>query len=121
MRPEQRVETFPDGIVEVYTQTNRTLGDKKARLRYEKQTVGIRRYYEAQASAAGSTVDRVIKVPHTNLVAQNDIAVMTTEDNKQYRIIRIQEKFERGVDLWELQNVQVKIRSAESESSQVQD
>ena len=121
MRPSQQVETFPDGIVEVYAQANRTLGEKKAKLRFEKQTVGIRRYYESQASVSGSTIDRVIKVPHTNKVDRNDIAIVTTEDNKQYRIIRIQEKFERGVDLWELQNVQVKIRSAESESSQVQD
>lgn len=121
MRPEQKVETFPDGIVEVYAQEKRTLGDLKAKLRYEKQTVGIRRYYEAQASVAGSSVDRVIKVPHTGKVSRNDIAIMATEDNEQYRIIRIQEKFERGVDLWELQNVQVKIRSAESEPSQVQD
>ena len=112
MRPNQQVETFPDGIVEVYEETNRTIGSKpKLKLRFEKYTVGVRRYYDSHTSAAGNRIDRVIKVPHTNLVNRMDIAIVTSEDNKQYRIQRIQEKFEKNVDLWELQTVQVKIRS----------
>ena len=120
MHPSQQVETFPDGIVEIYTETNRTIGEKKATLRFERQSVGVKRYYESQVSVAGNRIDRVIKVPHTKLAARNDIAVMVTEDNAQYSIIRIQEKPERNVDLWELQNVQVKFRSAENESDPVQ-
>ena len=119
MRPTQKTETFPDGIVEVYPVTNRTLGEKKATLRYEKQSVGVVRYYQAQV--ASNKIDRVIKVPHTNLVNRMDIAVMKTEDNRQYRIKRIQEKPERGVDLWELESEQIQIRSqTTSENVQVQ-
>jgi hypothetical protein len=40
-----------------------------------------------------------------------DIAVVRTADNRQYWILRIQEKPERGVDLWELQSVQVAMES----------
>lgn len=111
MRPNQPVETFPDGIVEVHTETNRTIGDSViAKLRFEEQSVGVRRYYESQSSAEGNRIDRVIKVPHTKLVNRMNIAIMITEDERQYRIVRIQEKPERNVDLWELQSVQIKYR-----------
>jgi hypothetical protein len=36
---------------------------------------------------------------------------MATEDNRQYRIQRIQEKPERGVDLWELESIQVALKA----------
>lgn len=114
MRPEQKVETFPDGSVDVYEENGRRLGTRKLSLRYEKQSVGISRYYKAQESVAGSRIDRVIKVPHTEKVNRMDIAVMRTEDLRQYRIIRIQEKPERGVDLWELQAVQAAMARNES-------
>lgn len=110
MRPCQQVETFPDGVVEVYEETNRKLGELKATLRFEEQSVGINRYYQAQASVSSNRIDRVIKVPHTKLVDRLNIALVKTEDDKQYRIQRIQEKPERGVDLWELQSVAVAIR-----------
>jgi SPP1 family predicted phage head-tail adaptor len=110
MRPCQQVETFPDGVVEVYEETNRKLGKLKATLRFEEQSVGINRYYQAQASVSSNRIDRVIKVPHTKLVDRLNIAFVKTEDDKQYRIQRIQEKPERGVDLWELQSVAVAIR-----------
>lgn len=111
MRPNQPVETFPDGIVEVHTEANRTIGDFViAKLRFEEQSVGVRRYYESQSSAEGNRIDRVIKVPHTKLVNRMNIAIMITEDERQYRIVRIQEKPERNVDLWELQSVQIKYR-----------
>lgn len=109
MRPAQKVETFPDGIVDVYAEAGRTIGELRASLRFEAQTVGVTRYYQAQA-VSSNRIDRVIKVPHTNLVNRMDIAVMRTEDGRQYRIMRIQEKPERGVDLWELQSVQIMIR-----------
>lgn len=111
MRPAQKTETFPDGIVEIYAESGRKLGELKARLRYEKQSVGVVRFYQAQESVAGNRIDRVIKVPHTALVDRLDIAVMATEDNRQYRIQRIQEKPERGVDLWELESVQVALKA----------
>ena len=107
MRPNQPLETFPDGVVDVYAQENRKLGAKKATLRFEEQSVGVRRFYEAGALAS-NRIDKLIKVPHTLLVDRLDIVVFRS-DNRQYRIDRIQEKPERGVDLWELQSVQVAI------------
>ena len=112
MRPNQKVETFPDGIVDVYAPgSGRRVGEKKGSLRFERQSVGIIRFYQSNESVAGSRTDRVIKVPHTRLAARLDIACVRTEDGKQYRINRIQEKPERGVDLWELQSVQVQIET----------
>lgn len=110
MRPSQKVETFPDGIVEVYTEANRTIGELRARLRFEEQSVGVTRYYQAQSAVATNRIDRVIKVPHTNLVDRMNIVLVKSEDDRQYRIQRIQEKPERGVDLWELQAVTVSIK-----------
>jgi hypothetical protein len=112
MRPNQKVETFPDGIVDVYAEGDgRELGELKGSFRFEQQTVGVTRYYQAQLSVSSSRIDRVIKVPHNNVADRMDIAVVRTADNRQYWILRIQEKPERGVDLWELQSVQVAMES----------
>ena len=111
MRPLQKPETFPDGIVEVYAEAGRKLGELKIRLRYERQSVGVFRFYQYAESVAGNRIDRVIKVPHTATVNRLDVAVMATEDNRQYRIQRIQEKPERGVDLWELESIQVALKA----------
>lgn len=111
MRPLQKPETFPDGIVEVYAEAGRKLGELKIRLRYERQSVGVFRFYQSTESVAGNRIDRVIKVPHTATVNRLDVAVMATEDNRQYRIQRIQEKPERGVDLWELESIQVALKA----------
>lgn len=110
MRPSQKVETFPDGVVEVYAEDKRALGALLVTLRFEEQSVGINRYYQAQASISSNRIDRVIKVPHTNKVDRMNIVLVKTEDDRQYRIQRIQEKPERGVDLWELQSIQVTIK-----------
>ncbi|MBQ6318201.1 MAG: hypothetical protein IJI23_00225 [Lachnospiraceae bacterium] len=112
MRPSQKVEVFPDGIVDIYEEDDgRRLGRKKGALRFEKQTVGVTRYYQAQVSVSSNRIDRVIKVPHNNIADRMDIAVVRTEDNRQYRILRIQEKTERGVDFWELESVQVTLKA----------
>ena len=66
MRPSQQVETFPDGVVEVYEEANRTIGALRVRLRFEELSVGVNRYYQAQTSVATNRIDRVIKVPRTN-------------------------------------------------------
>lgn len=115
MRPNQKVETFPDGIVDVYAEGNkRDLGDYKASFRFERQSVGVTRFYQAQLSVSSNQIDRMIKVPHNNIVDRMDIAVLRTEDDRQYWIKRIQEKPERGVDLWELQAVQIAMRNGGS-------
>ena len=44
MRPTQKVETYPDGILDVYARGDgRTTGDKLATLRFENKTIGIQR------------------------------------------------------------------------------
>lgn len=109
MRPRQKVEIFPDGVVKFYQPAEgRKVGLLKGVLHFEEQSVGVNRYYQAQASVSTDRIDRVIKVPHTDQASAQDIAVILT-DGRQYRIKRIQTKPERGVDLWELQTVQVVI------------
>lgn len=105
MRPGQKVETFPDGCVKIYAAADgRKVGDFKLKLNYEQQSVGVNRYYQAQTSVKSVKVDRLIKVPHTKIVSEMDIAIINSD---QYRIARIQQKPERSVDLLELQSVQV--------------
>lgn len=112
MRPSQKVETFPDGIVDIYEEgEGRQLGKLKGSLRFEKQSVGVTRFYQAQVSVSSNRIDRVIKVPHNNIADRMDIAIARTEDSRQYRILRIQEKPDRGVDLWELESVQVTLKT----------
>lgn len=110
MRPGQKVETYPDGTLEVYKDAGRSLGDLVVALRFEEQSVGVNRFYQSQMSVSSNRIDRLVKVPHTGKVNRMDIVLVKTEDNRQYRIQRIQEKPERGVDLWELESVQVAIR-----------
>lgn len=108
---EQKVEAFPDGKVDIFEPgKGRTVGAKKISLRYEEQSVGVRRFYEAGA-LNGNRIDRMIKVPHNKLVNRLDIAVAI--DGRQYRIERIQEKPERGVDLYELQSIQITLSGSE--------
>lgn len=111
MRPSQQIEEYPDGIVDIYAEDGRKLGRLKATFRFEEKSVGIKRYYSAQTSVASNRIDRVIKVPHTKgLVDRLDIAVVRSAGGSgQYRIMRIQVKPERGVELWELQSVQIAI------------
>ena len=52
-------------------------------------------------------IDRMVKVPKNKIIERSDIALIAGE---QYRIFRIQDKPERGVELLELQSVQVTIR-----------
>lgn len=121
MRPSQIVEAYPDGIVEVHADAGRKIGAKKVTLRFEEQSVGIKRYYQAQTSIASSTIDRLIKVPHTNLADRLDLVLVKTEGSRQYRIQRIQRKPERGVDFWELQSVKVGIKGDEANGENAQD
>ena len=108
MRPEQKVETYPDGVLDIYAETKgRNVGEKKAHLRFENKTIGIQRYYEAQNSVKGYTIALVLKVHHTGLVSELDIAVI---GDRQYRIRKIQYIPERGVDLLELESVKVTIK-----------
>ena len=108
MRPQQKVETYPDGIVNIYADGDgRTAGPHLAKLRYENKTIGIQRYYDAKNSVKSYTIALVIKVPHTvALFSEMDYAVIGP---KQYRIQKIQPIPERGVDMLELESVKIKI------------
>lgn len=117
MRPAQKIETYPDGIVEIYKDNGRKLGELICSRHFENQSVGVNRYYQSVTSIAGDRVDRVIKVPHTNAIDRLNIAIIKTENGKQYRINRIQTKPERGVDLLELQSVQVTIKKEGTDES----
>ena len=116
MRPIQKTETFPDGIVDIYAEDNRTVGDKKCNLRFEDKTIGIQRYYEARNSVKSYTIAMVIKVHHTTLFNELDLAVI---EGRQYRIRRIQHKPERGVDFLELESVKVKVREPAPEPTPI--
>lgn len=107
MRPQQKVETYPDGIVDIYADGDgRTAGPHIVTLRFENKTIGIQRYYDAQNSVKSYTIALVIKVHHTALFSEMDYAVI---GSRQYRIRKIQTIPERGVDLLELESVKVKI------------
>jgi hypothetical protein len=113
MRPNQKVETYPDGIVDIYAGAEgRKVGQKKGSFRFEAQTLGVNRYYQSRLSVAGNKVDRLIKVPANRIINRMDIAVIRGS-GEQYRIIKIETKHERGVDLLELESVQVTIRNEE--------
>lgn len=114
MRPRQQVEVYPDGVVEIYEDSGRKLVKRKGRFNFENQSVGVIRYYQADTSVSGNRIDRVIKIPHTSIVDRLNIAVVTSEGDRQYRILRIQNKPERGVDLLELQSVTVSIKKEET-------
>lgn len=113
MRPNQKVETYPDGILDVYERGDgRTAGDKLATLRFENKTIGIQRYFDAQNSVKSYTIALVLKVHHTTLFNEMDIVAI---GDRQYRIRKIQYIPERGVDLLELESVKVTIKAATPE------
>ena len=107
MRPLQKVETYPDGVLDVYAEENRTVGEKKGTFRFENKTIGIQRYYEAKNSIKSYTIALVLKVHHTDIISELDLVLI---GDRQYRIRRIQYIPERGVDLLELESVKVKVR-----------
>jgi hypothetical protein len=110
MRPTQKVETYPDGILDVYERGDgRTTGDKLATLRFENKTIGIQRYFDAQNSVKSYIIALVLKVHHTALFNELDIVAI---GDRQYRIRKIQYIPERGVDLLELESVKVTIKAA---------
>lgn len=86
---------FNDGLVTIYRVENRAAPGKKpveallrkAALRYQRRTVGIKRHYAALT--AGARVDLLLRVPYRPDVSAQDVAVPTL-DGKQYRITLVQ-------------------------------
>lgn len=88
---------FNDGLVAVYSVENKATAGRtpretltakpKAKLRYHRKTIGVKRHYEAMQ--AKERVDLLLRVPFRPTVSVHDIAI-PTEDGKQYRITLIQ-------------------------------
>lgn len=107
-RPRNRVtQAFNDGLVQIWSVKDTAqpghlpvegLNQRKDTLRYEEQRLGIQRYYTGKQNQVN--IERVIRVPRTNRVSSQDVAVL--EDGKQYRIDLVQavtEVYPPSVDL----------------------
>lgn len=86
---------FNDGLVTVYRVENQAGPGmkpverlvKKAALRCQRRTVGIRRHYAALN--AGAKVDLLLRVPCRPEVSAQDVAI-PIQDGRQYRITFVQ-------------------------------
>lgn len=96
-RPANRniTQAYEDGLVTVYAVSDGGVPgyqpveepEVKIVLRYEEQTVGVTRYYQAKQNDIN--IERLIRVPRCKVeITNQDIAV--TEDGKRYRIDRVQ-------------------------------
>ena len=90
MRLKNRAfETFNDGALTVCTTSERSIiGVRQESLRFGDKTVGVNRFFQAQI--ASSQIDRLVAVPWAD-VRQNDLIVI---GGVQYRIVKIQDKFD---------------------------
>lgn len=87
--PDQRFESFKDGVAHVCKTEGREIVSEKGVLRFGIRTTGIKRYYEAKI--ASDQVDRVVSVPYNKWLGRSDILLVGDE---QYRIGLIQEKMD---------------------------
>lgn len=93
MRDKQKFLSFTDGIVDVFGVENiAPKGDKprdglrlKFRLRFEYQTIGVRRNYEAMQ--ADVELSELIRIPKHRDISSQDVAII---DERQYRIEQVQ-------------------------------
>ena len=94
-RPDNKIsQSFNDGLVTVYAQTDKAKPgyqpkpelEKKTSLRYEERKLGIQRYYAAAQNQ--QRIERVRRVPKTAKVNAQDVAI--TEDGRTYRIELVQ-------------------------------
>ena len=103
-----------EGLLKIYNLQNAASSGQKPKEQlvyldqayYAVKTIGFNRMYASKG--ANYRLDKLVRVFATALPEAAKYVVL--EDGRQYRIKRIQEKPERGVDLWELEAVQVKIR-----------
>ncbi len=94
----RNVVTFLDGIAEIYTVENSARrGDKPAerlvnmrKVRFGNRTVGAVRKFTADQ--AGIKLDRLIIVPLGVFVSAQDIVILSSENEDQYRIVQLQFK-----------------------------
>lgn len=87
-------QSFPDGVVKIYTVGDIALpGDMpqeglvlKVSLRYKERTVGLTRFYEAMQNNV--QVDFVLRCPEVRSVSTSDVAV--NRDGVQFVIKQVQ-------------------------------
>ena len=110
MRPHQLIEAFPDGNVTVWKKAARELTEKVGTYRFEEQSVGINRYY--QAAVANQRIDRAIKTQKFAVDKNCEYAAVV--NGTQYLIKRFQIKPERNVYIIELQSITVPMKEAQA-------
>ena len=107
--PDQKIETFPDGVALIYKATRRGYSSLKGIVHFETLSVGVNRYYTAAID--DTQVDRLIKIPAVAFIAREDIAII---EGVQYWVKRIQLKPERNVYEVELQSIQTPLKEESS-------
>jgi len=89
-----KVQTFNDGIVNIYTAGNIStpgnmpkegLTSKVGPLCYEERTVGLGRYWTAMQNQV--KVQQVLRTQRINSVSTQDVAILNGE---QYKIVQVQ-------------------------------
>jgi hypothetical protein len=101
-----KTPSFTDGHIKIYSAGNgASAGDKptdsltyKVTLSYEERTVGLKRFWEAQAFDV--SIQRLIRCPYYKPVSSQDIAVGM--DGKQYKIVQLQVSADQGVKVMDL-------------------
>lgn len=90
--------SFNDGIAHIYTVENAALSgdepvDKLTDLRivrFENRTIGAVRFFTAKQ--ADAKLDRMIMIPNGIKVSPQDVVILASEDENQYRIEQVQTK-----------------------------
>ena len=72
--PDQKIETFPDGVALIYKATRRGYSSLKGIVHFETLSVGVNRYYTAAID--DTQIDRLIKTPAVAFIAREDIAII---------------------------------------------
>ena len=91
-------QTFNDGICAVYAVENRaeqgnkpkdSLAVKFPRIPYERQKVGIKRFYSAKQ--ANVKVEDVLRIPYSNKVSTQDVCII---EGVQFHIQQVQHNYD---------------------------
>lgn len=95
MSLKKKPQSFNDGLVSIYSITNKAepgkkpvkkLDKKKYSLRLENRTVGVTRFYAAKQN--NERIDLLIRCPFRKDVSTDDMAIL--QDNTQFEIKQIQ-------------------------------
>lgn len=91
-------ETFNDGLVSFYRlDENRRPVLLAAGIRYQNRVVGIKRNYAAEQ--AGHIVEKLIRIPRTDLVIRGAFAVIKSQQFRVMQAQTIQDKIPQCTDI----------------------